>query len=321
MTDLTSTATPTTGHEPSRRPSGAPHSPRIAPGSRGSEAGAAPGTLGAALRQSDRLAGKNAIVVGGGSRGRGVGNGEAIAMLLAMNGASVVVADVDERAGLATVESITSGGGRAIAVAADATKLADCQALVNRAHERFGTVDVLVNNQGATGPSSSVVDVSETDWDHTFAVNVSSIMLVCKCVLPAISDDGSIINMSSIGALRWTERTAYAASKGAVLSLTVALAGQCAPRGVRVNALVPGAIWTPLVMEEAAARVGGDSAAVERIRAQRQTQALLPSEGTAWDTAWAALFLASDESRWITGQAIVIDGGASIARRLDHANA
>jgi NAD(P)-dependent dehydrogenase (short-subunit alcohol dehydrogenase family) len=317
MINLTSTATPITGHGPSRQPIGAPHPQRPAPDRRGSEAGA----RGAALRRSDRLAGKNAIVVGGGSRGRGVGNGEAIATLLAMNGASVVVADVDERAGLATVESITSGGGRAIAVVADATKLADCQAVVDCAHERFGTVDVLVNNQGVTGPSSSVVDVSETDWDQTFAVNVSSIMLVCKCVLPAISDGGAIINMSSIGAVRWTERTAYAASKGAVLSLTVALAGQCAPRGVRVNALVPGAIWTPLVMEEAAARVGGDASAIERIRAQRQTQALLPSEGTAWDTAWAALFLASDESRWITGQAIVIDGGASIARRLDHANA
>jgi NAD(P)-dependent dehydrogenase (short-subunit alcohol dehydrogenase family) len=152
-------------------------------------------------------------------------------------------------------------------------------------------------------------------------VNVTSIMLVCKCALPSISDGGSIINMSSIGAVRWTERTAYAASKGAVLSLTVALAGQCAPRGVRVNALVPGAIWTPLVMEEAAARVGGDPSEIARVRAQRQRQALLPSEGTAWDTAWAALFLASDESRWITGQALVIDGGASIARRLDHANA
>jgi NAD(P)-dependent dehydrogenase (short-subunit alcohol dehydrogenase family) len=276
---------------------------------------------GVALRRSDRLAGKTAIVVGAGSRVHGVGNGEAIATLLAMSGASVVVADVDERAGLATAGSITSGGGSAIAVQADATKLADCQALIDRTHERFGKVNVLVNNQGVTGPSSSVVDISEADWQHTFAVNVNSIMLVCKCALPSISDGGSIINMSSIGAVRWTERTAYAASKGAVLSLTVALAGQCAPRGVRVNALVPGAIWTPLVMEEAAERVGGDLSEIARIRVQRQRQALLPTEGTAWDTAWAALFLASDESAWITGQALVIDGGASIARRLDQANA
>jgi NAD(P)-dependent dehydrogenase (short-subunit alcohol dehydrogenase family) len=260
-------------------------------------------------------------VVGAGSRAGGIGNGEAIAMLMAMNGANVVVADVDERGGLATAESITERGGSAIAVQVDATNLADCQALVECAHERFGMVDVLVNNQGVTGPSSSVVDIAEADWQQTFAVNVDSIMLVCKCVLPSISDGGSIINMSSIGAVRWTERTAYAASKGAVLSLTVALAGQCAPRGVRANALVPGAIWTPLVMEEAADRVGGDPSEIARIRAQRQSQALLPTEGTAWDTAWAAVFLASDESRWITGQALVIDGGASIARRMDHANA
>lgn len=274
----------------------------------------------AALRRSDRLAGKNAIVVGAGSRVGGVGNGEAIATLLAMSGANVVVADVDERAGLATAGSITSAGGSAIAVQVDATKLAECHALVERAHEWFGAVDVLVNNQGVTGPSSSVVDISETEWQRTFTVNVHSIMLVCKSALPSIADGGSIINMSSIGAVRWTERTAYAASKGAVLSLTVALAGQCAPRGIRVNAVVPGAIWTPLVMEETADRVGGDPDEIARIRAQRQRQALLPTEGTAWDTAWAALFLASDESRWITGQAVVVDGGTSIARRMDHAN-
>jgi NAD(P)-dependent dehydrogenase (short-subunit alcohol dehydrogenase family) len=275
----------------------------------------------AAVRHSDRLAGKTALVVGAGSRGRGVGNGEAIATLLAMSGANVVVADIDERAGLATAASITSDGGSAIAVQADATQLGDCQRLIERATEQYGPMDVLVNNQGVTGPSSSVVDISEADWEHTFAVNVRSIMLVCKCALPSISDGGSIINMSSIGALRWTERTAYAASKGAVLSLTVALAGQCAPRGVRVNALVPGAVWTPLVMEEASEKAHGDPSEIARIRAQRQRQALLPIEGTAWDAAWAALFLASDESHWITGQALVIDGGASIARRLDSANA
>jgi len=272
-------------------------------------------------RRTDRLAGKTALVVGAGSRGRGVGNGEAIATLLALNGASVVVADIDERAGSATAQSITSDGGAAIAVGADVAQLPDCQRMIERAQEWFGKLDIVVNNQGVTGPSASVVEITEADWHHTFAVNVDSIMLVCKCALPAMSDGGSIINMSSIGALRWTERTAYAASKGAVLSLTIALAGQCARRGIRVNALVPGAVWTPLVMEEASARVEGDPAEIARIRAQRQGQAMLPSEGTAWDTAWAALFLASDESRWITGQSLVIDGGASIARRLDRANA
>jgi NAD(P)-dependent dehydrogenase (short-subunit alcohol dehydrogenase family) len=272
------------------------------------------------LCRSDRLAGKKAIVVGAGSRGRGAGNGGAIAILLAMSGAKVVVADVDEQAGLATTDKITRAGGSAIAMPTDATKLDDCRVLIERAHLWFGQVDVVVNNQGVTGPSSSVVDVSENDWQRTFAVNVDSMMLVCKCALPSISDGGSIINMSSIGALRWTERTAYAASKGAVISLTVALAGQCAERGIRVNALVPGAVWTPLVMEEAVQATGGDPSDIERIRRQRRMQALLPSEGTAWDVAWAAVFLASDESRWITGQSLIIDGGASIARRLDHAN-
>jgi NAD(P)-dependent dehydrogenase (short-subunit alcohol dehydrogenase family) len=238
-----------------------------------------------------------------------------------LNGANVVVADVDERAGLATAESITSDGGSAIAVGVDAAQMTDCQRMIERSQESFGKLDIVVNNQGVTGPSASVVDMTEADWHRTFAVNVDSIMLVCKFALPAMSDGGSIVNMSSIGAVRWTERTAYAASKGAVLSLTVALAGQCAPRGIRVNALVPGAVWTPLVMQEASDLVQADPAEISRIRAQRQSQAMLPSEGTAWDTAWAALFLASDESRWITGQSLVIDGGASIARRLDGANA
>ena len=195
-----------------------------------------------------------------------MGNGEAISTLLALHGANVVVADIDDRAGFATAESITSDGGCAIAVAADATQVADCQRVIERAQESFGKLDIVVNNQGVTGPSTSVVDMAEADWHHTFAVNVDSMMLVCKCALPAMSDGGSIVNMSSIGAVRWTERTAYAASKGAVLSFTIALAGQCAARGIRVNALVPGAVWTPLVMEEASERVAGDPAEIARIQ-------------------------------------------------------
>jgi NAD(P)-dependent dehydrogenase (short-subunit alcohol dehydrogenase family) len=269
-----------------------------------------------------RLNEKVVAVSGGGSRGGGgTGIGEAIALLFGMHGARVVVGDIDGHAARATVSALKEAGAEAAAVTVDATDAPACARFVATAVERFGALDVLVNNVGVTGPSDSVVDLREDEWDKVMAVNVKSMMLMCKHAVPALTDGGAIINMSSVGALRWTERTAYAASKGAVLSLTTALAGQCAARGIRVNAVVPGAVWTPLVEHETRERAGGSGEAASRIRAQRQRQALLPFEGLAWDVAWAALYLACDESRWVTGQALVVDGGATIARRIDNANA
>jgi NAD(P)-dependent dehydrogenase (short-subunit alcohol dehydrogenase family) len=261
------------------------------------------------------------VVSGGGGRsGPGVGIGKAMALLFGMHGARVVVGDVDDHAALARVRAWAAAGAEGVAVEADATDEQACARLVAAAVESFGGLDVLVNNVGVTGPSVPVADMEEEDWDRVMAVNVKSAMLMCKCAVPALADGGSIVNMSSVGAVRWTERTAYAASKGAILSLTTALAGQCAPRGIRVNALVPGAVWTPLVEAETRARAAGSAEAEARIRSQRRRQALLPVEGYAWDVAWAALFLACEESRWVTGQSLVVDGGATIARRLDTAN-
>jgi NAD(P)-dependent dehydrogenase (short-subunit alcohol dehydrogenase family) len=272
-----------------------------------------------ALR-SQRLAGKVAVISGGGARPSGVSNGTAMALLFGQHGAKVVVGDVDELAAEKTAASIRRNGGECSAVLADVTRASDCSRLIGATLEQFGRLDILVNNAGITGPSMSVVDISEEDWDRVLSVNVKSMMLTCKYAIPAIADGGSIINVSSVGALRWTERTAYAASKGAVLSLTTSLAGQHAGRGIRVNSILPGAVWTPVVAEEARQATGADTDAVERIRGQRRAQALLASEGTAWDVGYAALYLASDESRWMTGQALVIDGGATIARRQDAAN-
>jgi NAD(P)-dependent dehydrogenase (short-subunit alcohol dehydrogenase family) len=271
---------------------------------------------------SRRLQGKVVVVSGGGgASSTGVGIGKATAVLFGLHGARVVVGDADGDAAAATVEAVASAGGEGIAVQADATDDAACTHLVDMATGTFGSLDVLVNNAGVTGPSVSVVDMDGDAWDRVMAINVKSMMLMSKHALPAMTDGGSIINTSSIGALRWTERTAYAASKGAVLSLTVSMAGQCAARCIRVNALVPGAVWTPLVEHEVQLTAAGNTDACRRIRRQRREQALLPSEGTAWDVAGAALYLASDDSRWVTGQALVVDGGATIARRLDRANA
>jgi NAD(P)-dependent dehydrogenase (short-subunit alcohol dehydrogenase family) len=244
-----------------------------------------------------------------------------MALLFGQHGAKVVVGDVDEVAAERTAASIRHYGGECVAVRADVTRAPDCSHLVDVAIEHFGALDILVNNVGITGPSDSVVEISEEDWDRVLTVNVTSMMLTCKYAIPAIADGGAIINVSSVGALRWTERTAYAASKGAVLSLTTSLAGQYASRGIRVNSILPGAVWTPVVAEEARLAAGVDADGVARIRGQRRAQALLATEGTAWDVGYAALYLASDESRWMTGQALVVDGGATIARRLDSANA
>jgi NAD(P)-dependent dehydrogenase (short-subunit alcohol dehydrogenase family) len=243
-----------------------------------------------------------------------------MALLFGIHGARVVVGDIDDHAAQATASAVTAAGADAVAVTADASDEQACARLVATAVDTFGGLDVLVNNVGVTGPSVPVADMQQEDWERVMSANVTSAMLMCKCALPALADGGSIVNMSSVGAVRWTERTAYAASKGALLSLTVALAGQCAPRGIRVNAVLPGAVWTPLVQAETRARAAGSAETEARIRDQRRRQALLPQEGTAWDVAWAALFLACDESRWVTGQSLVVDGGATIARRLDSAN-
>lgn len=266
-----------------------------------------------------RLDGKVAIVSGGGSGGPGVGNGKAMAVLFAQNGARVVIGDADPAAADETARLIAEAGGDAIAVIADVTNAERCEALVESAVRNYGRLDILVNNVGITGPSKTVVDVTEEEWNRVFAVNVTSMMLTSKYAIPAMIDGGVILNTASVGAIRWTERTAYAASKGAVISLTTALAGQHASQGIRVNAILPGGVWTPLVQGEAIA-AAVDAEGVERVRLQRRRQALLDVEGTAWDIGYGALYLVSDEARWVTGQALVIDGGATIGRRIDHAN-
>jgi NAD(P)-dependent dehydrogenase (short-subunit alcohol dehydrogenase family) len=258
-----------------------------------------------------RLDGKVAVVTGGGSSGPGLGNGKATCIRFAQEGARVLVVDRHGEAATETVEAIRSEGGDASSFVADVTRAGDCEKLVRAALDRYGGLHILVNNVGIGGRSGSVVDADEPDWDRVMAVNVKGMMLSAKHAIPpmATGGGGAIVNISSVAALRANERAAYAASKGAVISLTMVMAGQHARQGIRVNCVAPGQVWTPMVQAEAR---DDDSRAT--LRERRRRSSLLKTEGTAWDIANAVLFLASDEARWITGQTLVVDGGMSIGR-------
>ena len=251
-----------------------------------------------------RLSGLVAIVTGAGSSGPGIGNGRATAILFAREGARVVLVDrVAERAE-ETLDLIRQEGGEARVVAADVTSDSDCARALDQALASYGRVDILDNNVGI-GVAGSVVQVSEADWDRVMATNVKSIMLMSKHVVPAVArgGGGSIINISSTSALRPRGLTAYSASKGAVIALTRAMAVDHAAEGVRVNCIVPGPVYTPMVSR----------GMTPQRRAARVAAVPLRSEGTAWDVAWAAVYLASKESRWVTGISLVVDGGLSLS--------
>ena len=258
-----------------------------------------------------RMSGKVALVAGGGSIGAGVGNGRAMCLRLAAEDAMVVVMDRSGVSAQETVDAITAAGGRGSAAVGDVTAAADCEAAVGRALEVFGSLDVLVNNVGIPGTASSVVDVSEQEWDHVLEVNLKSVMLMSKYTVPAMRPrGGAIVNISSIAAFREVDRIAYPASKGAVNALTMAMAGQHAREGIRVNCVAPGQVWTPVVADT----FPGDQDAIDALRERRRKSSLMKTEGTAWDIANAVLFFASDESRWITGQTLLVDGGLHIGR-------
>jgi NAD(P)-dependent dehydrogenase (short-subunit alcohol dehydrogenase family) len=258
------------------------------------------------MERKPRLEGKVAIVTGAGSRGPGIGNGKATAVLFAREGAKVLIADrVPERL-QETSDIIASEGGEASAFAADVTRSEDCRAMVNAAVERYGRLDILHNNVGIAS-KGSVVDLDTEEWDSVMEVNLKSIMLTSRFAIPRMiaGGGGAIVNKSSISALRPRGLTAYSASKGGVISLTRAMAATHAGDNVRVNCVLPGTVFTPMVAEEM----------TDEIREQRQRDTPLGTEGTAWDVAWAAVYLASDEARWVTGIVLPVDGGLLVTRR------
>ena len=256
------------------------------------------------LPPGPRLAGKVAIVTGAGSRADGVGNGRATAILFAREGARVLLVDTDREAAGATLERIEREGGEAAVFEADVTSDSDCAAMARAAVERFGALHVLHNNVGIGG-GGTVVDVSEEVWERVMRTNVTGMMLASKHAVPTIaaSGGGAVTNLSSISALRPRGATAYSTSKGAVIALTRAMAVDHAADGVRVNCIAPGPVYTPMV---AAAGMS------EELRERRRLASPLGIEGTAWDVAYAALFLASDEARYITGVVLPVDGGVTL---------
>ncbi len=257
----------------------------------------------------DRVRGKAIIVTGAGSIGPGMGNGKASAILYAREGGRVFLVDRDLAAAEETRRLIAEAGGEAVSFACDVTSSVECHRMVHACLKAFGRIDVLHNNVGITIPGGPV-ELAEEDWDRIMRVNVKSMFLACKHVLPYMERQarGAIVNIASANAIRSVPVIAvgYAASKAAVIALTREIALQYAAKGVRANAILPGLMDTPMVEAQLTASYGGD---VEQMRKWRAAMCPTGKQGDAWDTAYAALFLASEEAKYITGTTLLVDGG------------
>jgi len=262
---------------------------------------------------SGRLHGRIAIVTGAGCIGPGWGNGRATAVRFAEEGARIFAIDRNLDSVAETVERVSAAGGEIVTHQCDVTDSASVEIMVKACLDRFGRVDVLVNNVGGSA-AGGPVEMSEDVWDAQVDSNLKSVFLTLKHVLPVMErqKSGAIVNIASTSGLRWTgsAQVGYAATKAGVIQLSRVVAVQYADKGIRVNTVVPGQLHTPMVEARLAGqRAGGNVEALLKSRLERIPIGFM---GDGRDTANAALFLVSDEARFVTGTEIVVDGGMTV---------
>ena len=262
-----------------------------------------------------RLDGKVALVTGCGTLEQGWGNGKAIAVTLARQGATVFGVDLNLEAAQITQKIIEDEGGTAYVMQTDVTDTVEVKRMVDTCVEKFGRIDILINNVGRSEPGGPV-EMSEETWDGQLDVNVTSAFLTCKHALPHMEKhgNGAVVSISSVAGYRYIGKpqVGYAAAKAALMQLTKTTAIIYAQRGVRLNCVAPGLMFTPLVERLANKYAKGD---YEGFVAHRHQQVPMGRMGDAWDVANAVAFLSSDEARYITGQTLVVDGGIISATR------
>ena len=262
---------------------------------------------------ADRLKGKSAVVVGAGQTpGETIGNGRAAAVLFAREGAKVLCVDRRLDSAQETVAMIAAEGGEAVAFEADITDEAQCAAIIAEAGARLGRLDILHNNVGIGARDSSVTRLERVDWERILSVNLTGMWLTLKHALPVMraQGGGAIVNISSLAAIAPANIIAYEVSKAGVNKLTTSTAALNARHKIRCNAIMPGLMDTPMAVAGISAARGES---VEAVRAARNARVPLGGKmGDAWDVAYAALFLASDEAKFVTGVLLAVDGGASV---------
>ena len=270
------------------------------------------------IKRGDRLANKVALVTGAGSIEPGWGNGKAAAVVYGRQGAKVCCIDIRLEAAEETAEIIRSEGGEAAAFAADVTKPKPVSEMVEACLATYGRIEVLHNNIGGAGPGRALPTVTLEDWHDTFDINVTTAFLTCQAVIPIMESHGggSIVNISSIGGIRHlnTPMTTYATGKGALNEFTRNIALQYASKQIRANCVLPGYMDTPFTRRDINGRPSytykGYTSGEEYGKA-RDAVVPMGRMGTAWDVAYASLYLASDEASYVTGQTLVVDGGVT----------
>jgi NAD(P)-dependent dehydrogenase (short-subunit alcohol dehydrogenase family) len=261
---------------------------------------------------ANRIAGKIAIVTGAGTSGEGMGNGKAAALLFAWEGASISAVDMNEEAARKTADEIVAEGSPAVAIAADVSRSEDVQRIVNRTIDQFGRIDIIHNNVGIE-IAGDPITTSEEDWDRVHAVNLKSVFMMCKYAIPHMERQGgsAIVNVSSVASIRWSPVPyfSYHTSKAALNQMTRVIARQYAPKNIRCNVLLLGMMDTPHIRTYYRDLPSDE---VDRIMRRRDEHCPMGHMGNAWDAAHAALFLVSDEARYITGAELIVDGGLTL---------